>query len=104
MKPIINFFNWLSDLDWGWWPFLKHRPEKHERMEPRLILRMTPFYGTILGLTFLLIVDETPDPVWLPVIFGVAWLGYFLISLVIMVAPWNIRAREINQGHQKADS
>jgi len=52
MRKIEDFSNWLTDMDWGWWPLLNLRPEKNEDIDSRVVLKITPFYGTIVGLCF----------------------------------------------------
>jgi hypothetical protein len=50
MNTIVELLNKLSDMDWGWWPILKCRPSKNQYINTAVLIKITAFYGTILGL------------------------------------------------------
>ena len=37
MNKIIDFMNWLTDIDGGWWPLIKCRPEKNACLSAKCI-------------------------------------------------------------------
>jgi hypothetical protein len=103
MRPIEDFSNWLTDMDWGWWPLLHLRPKKNQDMDNRLLFKLTPFFGSVAGiiifaggcfgrysvLGFVLCIS-----------FG--WLVFFLSYKASFAAAWNrraarLRAAEIQQ-------
>ena len=36
MRRIESMINWLTDIDWMWWPLLSLRPKRTDRFSPRL--------------------------------------------------------------------
>ena len=50
MDKLEKLMNWLSDMDWSWWPFLFLRPRKDEVMTNLIVLKISLCSGTIGGL------------------------------------------------------
>ncbi|MCU7918682.1 MAG: hypothetical protein KZQ95_10035 [Candidatus Thiodiazotropha sp. (ex Epidulcina cf. delphinae)] len=93
MKLIVDGLNWLSDQDWGWWPMLKYRPRKDEAISNKLVLKLTPFFGTLSGLTIAAIAQHFLVVSYLLLDIGIGWVAFFAIYRVTFVPAWNSRAR-----------
>jgi len=50
MNWLENAMNYLTDMDGGWWPFLRLRPAQHERMNNGHLLKMALHFGPLYGL------------------------------------------------------
>lgn len=81
MKIIVDFMNWLTDTDWGWWPVLRLRPNKENCIDSKLVLKITPIFGTAAGLVvaFFGYKSLTPEIVILSV-FG-TWPVFFFVYI-----------------------
>ncbi|MFC7433403.1 hypothetical protein ACFQNJ_02640 [Hydrogenophaga bisanensis] len=44
-----SFMNRLTDMDWGWWPFVSLRPAKNEEMTSARVAKMAVFFGGFYG-------------------------------------------------------
>lgn len=40
MNQFESLANWISDQNWGWWPFLALRPPKHKRIDSWLVAKL----------------------------------------------------------------
>lgn len=54
MRRIEDFMNWLTDMDWGWWPVLSLRPPKDREINNRLLFKISLVFGSMAGLMVLL--------------------------------------------------
>jgi len=87
--------NDLTDMDWGWWPFLHLRPRREDYIDLRLLFRMCLHYGPIIALAFIGIDLAADDPVSIPTIVGYAIgcpLIFFVMYLISFAYFWNRRA------------
>ncbi len=50
MRKFEDIMNWLTDLDWGWWPVLSMRPQKDDDIDNRVLLKISPIFGSVAGL------------------------------------------------------
>ena len=101
MNPVINFLNWLTDMDWGWWPLLKYRPQKNERIDSTVILKVTPLFGTVVGCLILLILNELNSATFVLGIYAISWLLFFIIYRITFAVAWNIRVKYLNQNNDE---
>ena len=100
MNKIVNFMNWLSDMDGGWWPLLKCRPGKSQYMDARVLLKITPFFGSLAGLVSIFLSATFGDLIHAAIYMLSAWFTfYFLFRLTFSVA-WNIRADSLNKSDE----
>lgn len=92
MKNIVDFMNWLTDMDWGWWPVLRLRPSKEKYIDSKLVLKITPIFGTAAGLivAFFGYRILTPEIVILSVV-G-TWPVFFFAYRFTFALAWNARA------------
>jgi hypothetical protein len=108
VDKLENFMNWLTDMDWGWWPILFLRPPKDQEMDNLVLLKMTPFFGSVVGILFLLVVvfGATGIPTSGNIIFAlilcvlVGWILFFVIYKLTFAYFWNRRARRLRHHHE----
>ncbi len=101
MRIIENFINWLTDMDWQWYPYLSLRPEKHEAMDSLFILRVTGYYTPVFGVFSLMLLFLFPRFYFLginpPLLGFFASLvffatGFFIVMRLVVATAWNSRA------------
>ena len=98
---MINLLNAMTDMDWGWWPFLSLRPKQDELMTTKRVALMSvafsAFYGPLLAavisfgrgdslgrfLQMLLVLVVLMPPC------------FFLTYRLIFAVAWNIRAKKL---------
>ena len=99
---IVNFLNWLTDMDWGWWPLLKHRPEKHEYIDSKVLFKITPMFGTVTGLLFMFITNTVNDLMYASICMLAGWVLFFVGYRVTFSVAWNIRADSLKNNNDIA--
>jgi hypothetical protein len=107
VDKLENFMNWLTDMDWGWWPVLFLRPPQDKDMDNRVLLKMTLFSGSVVGLLFLLVVvfGATEALTLSDVIFAIilcllaGWVLFFVVYKLTFAYFWNRRARRLRHHH-----
>jgi hypothetical protein len=110
LDRLENFMNWLTDMDWGWWPVLSLRPPKDKDMDNLVLLKMTFLSGSVVGLLLLLVViigateALTLGDIIFDIIFCLllGWALYFVIYKMTFAYFWNRRARRL-RSHQAKD-
>lgn len=55
MDSIEDFMNYLTDMDWGWYPFLFLRPPKETKMDFIILAKMGLVFGSIYGMIIYLL-------------------------------------------------
>jgi len=90
--------NKLTDMDWGWWPFLFLRPAKTEYMTSKIVLKMSLYYGFTYGIFIYIltipsiqefnIVEAFIFLLIMPIIF-------FIIYRVTFAYFWNLRVDKL---------
>lgn len=96
MQTVVNFMNWLNDMDWGWWPLIRCRPPKDERISNRVVFRVTPFFGTVSGILIFLITGEELTLSNLALSITVGWVLFCLIFRFTFAVAWNARAKKLS--------
>jgi hypothetical protein len=100
MSRAEEFMNRLTDMDSGWWPFLKLRPSKDREMDNVILLRMTahygPFYGLLFAVAHVLLIQQFEVRI---IVGWLAWMTVFIFvgykySFAIF---WNRRARRLRK-------
>jgi len=102
MSMILNFFNQLSDMDSGWFPYLFLRPQKNNVISLGHLSKMSLYfgltYGGLLGV-FLSVADESKPMVVRIVgalVTAICFVPvFFVLWGIIFRIPWNIRARSL---------
>ncbi len=96
MRPIENLSNWLTDMDWGWWPVLHLRPQKNQNINNRVLLKITPYFGSVSGVIIFFpgfVGHYSVISFTFSIIFG--WIAFFLVYKVTCAAAWNKRAANL---------
>jgi hypothetical protein len=98
----VDFFNWLSDIDQEWWPFLFMRPERHERLGSFKVAQLAILYGLFAGAAFdacAALAHKMINPVWALVIAPVA---FFVVFRSTFAVAWNKRAAKLKNAARAA--
>src|ERR1051326_4510674 len=102
MQSLENFLNSLNDQDWGWWPLVCLRPQKHRNLDARTVLRLTAFFGPLSGA--FAFVSDRPFSVGELTLLNLAahvflaCVVFFLLYKFTFALAWNRRARRFRQG------
>jgi hypothetical protein len=94
---IESVINWLTDIDWMWWPLLSLRPKRTDRFSPRLTLFLSVLVVVIGHGVVIILRVSAGKPVPLAVaavvtsVLLLLALGWF--SLVALC--WNNRAARL---------
>ena len=106
MRQIEDFMNRLTDMDWGWWPVVSLRPPKDGDIDNRVLLKITPVFGSAAGLLILAIRFLEPRVTLTPIIviihLVIGWVAFFFIYKFTFAYFWNRRARRMrsSQTHE----
>lgn len=101
MQWLEDKINWLTDMDWQWFPYLSMRPEKHEKMTSISLLGLTALYSPFIVLVsaLILIFDMRIYIAGMPlflstalVVFILQAIFFFLSMRLIVATAWNSRA------------
>lgn len=108
MRKIEDIANYLTDMDWGWWPFSFLRPAKNVEMTAGRVFKISLYYGPFTGLLMYLIfgingliphfpnIRDTIPALLASVIIGT---GLFFIGYLFTFAYfWNQRAKRLQRG------
>jgi len=96
MRRFEDAMNWLTDMDGGWWPFLRLRPARNQPMDNARLLRMSfhfgPLYGLLVFFWYLFVGFVPSSPVW-AVFCVLGFVAFFFIGYKFTFAIfWNRRA------------
>lgn len=98
---VINFLNFLSDKDSGWFPFLFLRPEKNEKIGLKQLLKISFAFGGLAGLFFgaalaFVTVGTPGSKVFLVGVCILGWMAFiFALWGMVFASAWNIRAQSL---------
>ncbi len=98
MERFVRLANRLSDMDWGWWPFLYLRPPRDERMTTRRVALMALHFGPIVGVVLVALVlwrQPLLRPFIAPLSVGTmigSALWFLLVYRLSFAYCWNVRA------------
>jgi hypothetical protein len=102
-----EIMNWLADMDWLWWPVVFLRPPKDRDIDNRVLLKMTPFFGPVIGLFPLLWVAfrgmVAATLVSITVFLLIGCVAFFAFSKFTFAVFWNRRARRLRSSQEKHD-
>jgi hypothetical protein len=98
-RGLEDTLNRLADIDAGWWPFLRLRPERSQPMDNRWLLRMALHYGTLYGalifIGYWIVGFLPPSPLWAAACV-LAFIAYFFLAYKFTFAIfWNRRAARL---------
>jgi hypothetical protein len=104
MRRIEEAMNRLTDIDAGWWPLLRLRPQRSERMDNGFLLRMAVYYGCFFGLLvygWYVFVDFMPlSAMWLLACVAAAIAFMFIGYKYTFALSWNRRADRLQPAAQ----
>jgi hypothetical protein len=102
MRQIEDFMNWLTDMDWGWWPFVSLRPPRDRDMDNRFLLKLSPLVGGITTLIFLVYLNLQHRTSFTVARVAAIFLSFsvacFVIYKLTFAYFWNRRARRLRDG------
>lgn len=95
MNKFVDLMNSLTDMDWGWWPFLFLRPQKNEYMNTVVVMRISAFFGTFAGVGIGILqrgfsLSGIAEAIVFVTIF------FFVVYRLTFAVFWNMRADDIN--------
>jgi len=100
MNALENFMNRLTDMNWGWWPFLFLRPEKEEIMTLKYLAKISLYYGLLYGI-LLGIYAYYITHNKISFLFPVAFILFFFVGFSSTFAIfWNRRSRRLQESKQ----
>lgn len=94
---IEDFLNRLTDMDWGWWPFLFLRPLQDELIDTRRVAKMTLYFGPMFSI-ILIFYSAMRGPVSLADALATAiymCVFFFVWYRLTFAVAWNRRARRL---------
>ena len=99
MKQLEGFMNGLTDMDWGWWPVVSLRPPKDKDIDNKVLLQISPVFGSMLGL-ILFLLREVRHRAPFSIIALVLYLMFGIVAFFILYKAtfayfWNRRARRL---------
>lgn len=97
MKILFSFMNWLTDMDWGWWPLLKCRPPRDQKIDASVLMKITPFFGTVVGILIAVIRHQMKPPTTLILWIIVGWVLFFILYRLTFAVAWNVRAKQMRK-------
>ena len=103
MNKLIDFMNKLTDMDSGWWPLVRCRPEKNAYIDAGVLIKITPFFGSVLGMLPILRFTEFRSPIGVLICLAVGWISFFLLYRFTFAVAWNIRADRLNKDTMPPD-
>lgn len=96
MNAFVKIMNSMTDMDWGWWPFLFLRPKKDEFMTSRIVAKMSLYYGTFYGIFLGLYIYKTTNSLPLSALSIPKFIVlFFLVYRLTYAIFWNIRVKEL---------
>ena len=105
MRQVEDFMNWLTDMDWGWWPVVSLRPQKKQDIDNSVLLKISPVFGTATGLipllcfSFLHMVTITATKV--ASFYALGCVIFFVGYKFSFAYFWNRRARRFRSQAQQ---
>jgi hypothetical protein len=100
MRAIEDFMNRLTDMDWGWWPVLHFRPAKDENIDNKVLIKITPIFGTFLAL-FILFTSTQNTLISVLTTVLVSWIAFFAAYKLTFAIAWNARASRLREQNHK---
>jgi len=105
MRKLEDFMNWLTDMDWGWWPVVFLRPPKDRDIDNVVLLKMTAWFGTIIAVITLLIDFRRTHTLTAMdnagrVLF--CWFAFFLLYKFTFAIFWNRRVKRSSEYDRRA--
>jgi hypothetical protein len=103
MDRLENFMNYLTDMDWGWWPVLSLRPSKNKDIDNLVLFKLTIIFGTLCGLIIWLVnIWKSKVLSWSvsAFIFVIVWSLFFIVIKFTIAYFWNRRANRLRKNNK----
>lgn len=94
-----NFMNKLTDMDWGWWPFIKLRPNKDQIMTSLHVAKMALYFGGLYGILLYFVFRAQRhgfDITHLAIYTTVMVIVFFIFYRFTFAYFWNVRATRLS--------
>jgi hypothetical protein len=108
MSRLESAMNYLTDIDAGWWPFVRLRPARHERMDNARLLKIALHFGPLYGLlvfAWYVFIEFVPlSALWAAVCVLVSVAFLFIAYKVTFAIYWNRRAERLQRDGQEGKS
>ncbi len=92
--------NKLTDMDWGWWPFLSLKPKQTEHITSGLLFKMTIYYGLTYGVLIYFITmpkEEHFSMIDFVVFMFIVFVVFFILYKFTFAYYWNRRADRLSK-------
>ncbi len=97
MNRLFTFMNWLTDMDWGWWPVLHCRPARDRDIDFRVLLKVTPLFGSVAGILIVAASPHLRTPIGMAACITSSWVMFFVLYRITFAMAWNRRAKELRK-------
>lgn len=99
--------NWLTDMDWGWWPAVSLRPQKDRDIDNKVLIKLSLLFGAAVGLIAFLL-EQTRyrsafNFVALLIYLAAGIFLFFFGYKVSFAYFWNRRARRLRSARTKTE-
>ena len=94
-----NFMNKLTDMEWSWWPFIKLRPSKDQKMTTLHVAKMALYFGSLYGVFtyFIFHAQRYGFNIIQLIIYTILFIIMFFVFYRLTFAYfWNVRATRIS--------
>ena len=105
MDRLIDFCNGLSDTDRYWWPMLRLRPDKDEKLTNSLVGLLALIYGlsgSVSLYLLLLLVGSIEGLSGLLILSIIFVVGGFVLYRITFGYAWNHRANNLQAAGERS--
>jgi len=102
LDRIESAINYVSDLNWAWWPFLSLRPGMTERISARLVLLFAVFVTVVAHGIVVLVRVANDQAIFLESDVIIPFTLFVFVSMWFAVVAffWNRRAHRLTRRAQ----
>ncbi|NOU20362.1 MAG: hypothetical protein HOO93_00990 [Methyloglobulus sp.] len=97
--------NWLTDMDWGWWPIVSLRPPKDRDIDNRVLFKISPVFGGMAALLCIVLLASRHmisfTVAKVVVIYLLCCVGFFVVYKLTFAYFWNRRATRLRDGQSQ---
>jgi len=102
MRAIEDFMNKMTDMDWGWWPVLHFRPAQDKNIDNKVLMKITPIFGTFLAL-FVLLTSTQITLISTLATLLTSWIFFFVAYKLTFAIAWNARASRLQKQNENSN-
>lgn len=107
MDDLEALANKLTDMDWGWWPFLHLRPPRDQPISTRHVAKMALHFGPPVGVFVAIVRRSLRAPGGSSLLVdAVVWVLYLTVSFFVgyrLTFAWCWNRRAARLASQNAD-